>query len=186
MKLKEGKIAPDFKTVDQDGKIQKLSDYKSQWVLIYFYPKDDTPGCTKEACAIRDMMPDFKKLKLKVFGVSKDDVKSHKKFAEKYGLPFTLLADPDKKIIKKYGVWAEKSLYGRKYMGTLRTSFLINPKGKIAKIYEKVKPETHASEILEDLKELIEGKSWKTIIDFTKFKKGGVSAEEVLRILKKS
>lgn len=154
MRLKEGSVAPDFKTQDQEGKFHTLSDYKGQWVLIYFYPKDDTPGCTKEACAIRDMMPDFHKLQLQVFGVSKDDVKSHKKFAEKYDLPFTLLADSDKKIITKYGVWAEKSLYGRKYMGTLRTSFLINPKGKIEKVYENVKPEIHASEMLEDLKKL--------------------------------
>ena len=154
MKLKTGKLAPDFKTVDQDGKVQKLSDYRGQWVLLYFYPKDDTPGCTKEACAIADMMPDFKKLKLKVFGVSTQGEKSHKKFAEKYDLPFTLLVDEDKKIVKKYGVWAEKSLYGRKYMGTLRNSFLIDPAGKIAKIYEKVKPETHAEEILADLKVL--------------------------------
>jgi peroxiredoxin Q/BCP len=126
MKLKEGKIAPDFKTIDQDGKEHKLSDYRGQWVLIYFYPKDDTPGCTKEACAIRDMTPDFKKLKVKVFGVSVQGEKSHKKFAEKYHLPFTLLVDEDKKIVNKYGVWAEKSLYGRKYMGTLRMLSLIH------------------------------------------------------------
>ena len=154
MRLKEGTLAPDFKTLDQDGKNHKLSDYKGQWVLIYFYPKDDTPGCTKEACAIRDMMPNFKKLKLKVFGVSVNDVKSHKKFAEKYDLPFTLLADPDKKVVKKYGVWGKKKFIGREYMGTFRTSFLIDPKGKIAKVYEKVNPETHATEILEDLKKL--------------------------------
>ena len=154
MKLKEGSKAPDFKTNDQDGKTHTLSDYKGQWVLIYFYPKDDTPGCTKEACAIRDMMPDFEKLKLQVFGISKDDVKSHKKFAEKYDLLFTLLEDSDKEIMKKYGVWAKKKFMGREYMGTLRTSFLIDPKGKIKKIYENVKPEIHASEILEDLKKL--------------------------------
>lgn len=153
-KLKIGKIAPDFILPDQDGKIHRLSDYKGQWTLIYFYPKDDTPGCTKEACSMRDMMPDFKKLKLQVFGVSVQGVKSHRKFAEKYNLSFTLLADEDKKIVNKYGVWGEKSMYGRKYMGTFRTSFLINPKGVIAKIYEKVNPEIHAEEILEDLKTL--------------------------------
>ncbi len=154
MKLKEGKPAPDFKTVDQDGKSHKLSDYKGQWVLIYFYPKDDTPGCTKEACAIAELWPDFKKVKLQVFGVSTQGVKSHKKFAEKFDLPFTLLVDEDKKIVEKYGVWAKKKFMGREYMGTLRVSFLIDPKGVIAKIYENVKPETHAQEILEDLKKL--------------------------------
>jgi len=147
-------VAPEWKTIDQDGKTHKLSGYKGQWVLMYFYPKDDTPGCTKEACAIRDMMPDFKKLKLKVFGISIQNAKSHKKFAEKYDLPFTLLADEDKKVVEKYDVWAKKKFMGREYMGTLRVSFLIDPKGKIAKIYENVKPEIHAQEILEDLKKL--------------------------------
>lgn len=154
MKLKEGKLAPDFTVADQNGKSHTLSDYRGQWVLIYFYPKDDTPGCTKEACAIRDMMPNFKKLKLQIFGVSVDSVKSHKKFEEKYDLPFTLLADEDKKIVGKYGVWGKKKFMGREYMGTFRTSFLIDPKGKIAKIYEKVKPEVHAEEILDDLKKM--------------------------------
>ena len=153
-KLKEGIVAPDFTLAGQDGKNHKLSDYRGQWVLIYFYPNDDTPGCTKEACAIRDMMPNFKKLGLKVFGISINDVKSHKKFAKKYDLPFTLLADPEKKVLKKYNVWGEKKFMGREYMGTLRTSFLIDPKGKIAKIYQKVKPEIHAEEILEDFKVL--------------------------------
>ncbi|HEY4505336.1 MAG TPA: thioredoxin-dependent thiol peroxidase [Candidatus Paceibacterota bacterium] len=154
MKLKTNIIAPDFTLSDQDGKSHKLSDYRGQWVLIYFYPKDDTPGCTKEACAIRDMMPDFKKLKLQVFGISIQDSKSHKKFVEKYDLPFKLLADLDKKVVTKYGVWGKKKFMGREYMGTFRKSFLIDPKGKIAKIYENVKPETHAEEILEDLKKL--------------------------------
>ena len=154
MKLKEGKIAPDFELADQDGKFHKLSDYRGQWTLIYFYPKDDTPGCTKEACAIRDMMPDFKKLKLQVFGISVDSVKSHKKFEEKYDLPFTLLADENKKVVEQYGVWGQKKFMGREYMGTLRTSFLINPDGEIAKIYDGVKPEVHAEEVLEDLKKL--------------------------------
>ena len=153
-KLKSGDTAPDFILLDQDGKKHKLSDYRGQWVLVYFYPKDDTPGCTKEACSIRDMMPDFKKLKLKVFGVSIQGVVSHKKFAEKYDLPFTLLADEDKKVVEKYGVWGKKKFMGREYMGTFRISFLINPKGKIAKVYENVKPEVHADEILADLKKL--------------------------------
>lgn len=153
-KLKEGNKAPDFKAMDQDGKDHKLSDYLGKWVLLYFYPKDDTPGCTKEACSIRDAWPDFKKLKMQVFGISIQDEKSHKKFSDKYDLPFTLLADPEKKIVEKYGVWGEKSMYGRKYMGTLRQSFLVDPKGKIAKIYEKVNPVSHASDILEDFKKL--------------------------------
>src|SRR3989344_3682419 len=105
--LKVGHKAPDFKTIDQNGKTQKLFDYLGQWVLLYFYPKDDTPGCTKEACMIAELWPDFKKAKLQVFGVSVQNEKSHKKFAEKYDLPFTLLVDEDKKIVNKYGVWAE-------------------------------------------------------------------------------
>ena len=153
-KIKLGKTAPDFTLSDQDGKSHKLSDYKKQWTLVYFYPNDDTPGCTKEACAIRDMMPDFKKLGLRVFGISIQDTKSHKKFAEKYRLPFTLLADSDKEVVTKYGVWGKKKFMGREYMGTLRISFLIDPKGKIVKIYEKVRPEIHAEEILKDLKQL--------------------------------
>ncbi len=152
MKLEQ--TAPDFTLPDQDGNKHKLSDYKGQWALIYFYPKDDTTGCTTEACAIRDNFPKFGKLKAKVLGISIDSVASHKKFADKYKLPFTLLADEEKKVVNKYGVWQEKSMYGRKYMGTVRNSYLINPVGKIAKIYEKVKPATHAEEVLNDLKKL--------------------------------
>lgn len=151
MKLVLKALAPNFTLADQDGKTHSLSDYKNSWVLLYFYPKDDTPGCTKEACAIRDNFPAFKKLKIQIFGISVDSVKSHKKFAEKYKLPFTLLADENKEVVKKYGVWAKKKFMGREYMGTLRTSFLINPKGKIAKIYESVKPDIHAEEVLKDL-----------------------------------
>ena len=154
MKLKPNQKAPIFKLPDQDGKIHSLEDYKGKWVLLYFYPKDDTPGCTKEACAIRDSFPDFKKLKITVLGVSTDSVKSHGKFVEKYKLPFTLLSDESKSLVDKYGVWAKKKFMGREYMGTLRTSFLINPEGKIAKIYENVKPEIHAEEVLEDTKNL--------------------------------
>ncbi len=153
MKLKEKQTAPDFELPDQNSKLHKLSDYRGQRVLLYFYPKDNTTGCTKEACEIRDAFPDFKKLKVKVFGVSVDSVKSHKKFSQKYNLPFTILADEKKEVVKKYGVWAKKKFMGKEYYGTLRTSFLINPAGKIAKIYKSVKPETHAQEVLEDLKE---------------------------------
>lgn len=147
-------MIPTFSLPDQNGKTHKLSDYKGQWALVYFYPKDDTPGCTKEACAIRDNFPAFKKLGIKVFGISVDSVKSHKKFAEKYDLPFTLLADEDKKVVKDWGVWGKKKFMGRDYMGTKRTSFLINSAGKVAKVYENVKPEIHAEEVLADLKAL--------------------------------
>ena len=147
-------MAPDFELSDQNGNTHKLSDYMGEWRLVYFYPKDDTPGCTKEACSIRDNIPDFKKLKLRIFGISVDSVKSHKKFEEKYNLPFTLLSDEDKKVVRAYDVWGQKKFMGREYMGTLRTSFLIDPEGKIAKIYENVKPELHAAAVLEDLKNL--------------------------------
>ena len=149
-----GEQAPDFELLDQKGKLHSLSAYAGGWVLLYFYPKDDTPGCTKEACMIRDYFPDFKKLKANVLGVSVDSVRSHGKFAEKYQLPFTLLADEKKEVVRKYGVWGKKKFMGREYEGTLRTSFLIDPQGKIAKIYEDVKPEIHAEEVIKDLKKL--------------------------------
>lgn len=152
--LTVSKLAPAFTLLDQDGINVSLSDFAGQWVLLYFYPKDDTPGCTKEACAIADSFPTFADLDAVVLGVSTDSVVSHKKFAEKYKLPFRLLADTEKKVVEKYAVWGEKSMYGKKYMGTMRMSYLIDPDGKIAKIYHKVKPETHAQEILTDLKEL--------------------------------
>jgi peroxiredoxin Q/BCP len=147
-------LAPDFSLPDQEGKSHKLSQYRGKWVLLYFYPKDDTPGCTKEACAIRDNLPHFSKLKIDVLGVSVDSVKSHKKFAEKYKLPFTILADEEKKVVAQYGVWAKKKFMGKEYMGTMRTSFLIDPTGKIVKIYENVKPEIHADEVLDYIKSL--------------------------------
>src|SRR5579872_6832098 len=146
-------IAPDFTLPDQDGKEHTLSHHRGQWVLLYFYPKDDTPGCTKEACMIRDAFPTFRKVKAKVLGISVDSVASHKKFAEKYELPFTLLADIEKSVVEKYGVWGKKKFMGREYDGTLRTSFLIDPEGKIVKIYENVKPPSHAEEVLQDLQE---------------------------------
>lgn len=145
--------APDFILFDQNGAEQKLSDYRGQWILIYFYPKDDTPGCIKEACAIRDAFPRFESLNIKVLGVSVDSVASHKKFAEKYHLPFTLLADEHKKIVQRYGVWDEgkNTFMGHEHAGTVRSSFLIDPTGAIVKIYTDVKPETHAEEVLRDL-----------------------------------
>ena len=153
--LKQGKKAPMFSLPDQDGEIHKLSDYLGQWILLYFYPKDNTPGCTKEACTIRDHWPVFKKLGIQVFGVSTDPVKRHAKFAEKYYLPFTLLADEDKKVVDQYEVWGEKKFMGRAYMGTSRVSYLIDPQGNIAKVYEKVKPAEHAEEVLNDLQKLM-------------------------------
>ena len=154
MRLKVKQQAPEFNLADQAGREHKLVDYLGKWVLLYFYPKDDTGGCAKQACGIRDDFPNFKKLKLTVLGVSIDSVKSHAKFADKYDLPFTLLADEEKKVVKKYGVWGKKKFMGKVYMGTFRTSFLINPKGLIAKIYEKVDPATHAETVLADMKEL--------------------------------
>ena len=148
MKLKVGQKAPAFELPDQDGKTRKLLDYSGKWVLLYFYPKDDTPGCTIEACSIRDSFANFKKMKTIVLGVSADSVKSHKKFEKKYKLPFSILSDENKKVIKAYGIWGKKKFMGREYMGIKRTSFLISPEGKIAKIYEDVKAASHASEVL--------------------------------------
>jgi thioredoxin-dependent peroxiredoxin len=154
MTLQTGKKAPQFSLPDQDGKMHALKDYLGSWVLLYFYPKDDTPGCTKEACTFRDNLPKFKKIDVPIFGISVDTVKSHKKFSEKYKLPFTLLADENKEVVEKYGVWQLKKFMGREYMGTVRNSYLINPQGKIAKIYESVKPEKHPEEVLKDIKAL--------------------------------
>ena len=151
-KIKLNTKAPDFNLPDQDGKLHKLSDYKGRWVLLYFYPKDNTPGCTKEACGIRDEFKNFKNLNIVVLGISADSQQSHKKFIQKYKLPFTLLSDESKKVLKKYGVWGKKKFIGKEYEGILRTSFLINPDGKIVKIYEQVKPDIHAKEVLKDFK----------------------------------
>lgn len=151
MKIKVGQTAPDFALPDQEGREHRLSDYRGEWALLYFYPKDDTPGCTAEACAIRDQFPQFGKLKARVLGVSVDSVASHKKFANKYHLPFSLLSDDGKKVVKLYDVWGKKKFMGREYTGTKRTSFLIDPNGKIAKIYEAVKPALHAEEVLTEL-----------------------------------
>ncbi len=146
-----GQQAPDFSLSDQDGVTHALSSYKGKWVLLYFYPKDNTPGCTIEACTIRDQFKDFRKIDAIVLGVSTDSVQSHKRFADGFDLPFTLLADEHKEVVEKYGVFGEKKFMGKTYKGTSRTSFLIDPFGKIAKVYEKVKPSTHAGEVLADL-----------------------------------
>ena len=137
-----------FQDADQDGEAVSLKDFRGRKVVLYFYPKDDTPGCTKEACGFRDDYSKFRKRKIEVLGVSVDDEKSHKKFAEKFDLPFRLLADTDKKIVNDYGVWGEKSLYGRKFMGIHRVTYVIDEKGKIAAVWPKVKPDGHADEIL--------------------------------------
>ena len=147
--LKEGTAAPAFKTTDANGESVSLKDFRGQKVVLYFYPKDDTPGCTKEACSFRDSFSKFKKKGINLLGVSPDSESSHKKFATKYKLPFTLLADKDHSISDAYGVYGEKKFMGRTYMGVRRTTFLIDEKGKIRKIFEKVKPEEHASEVLE-------------------------------------
>src|SRR5436190_5148362 len=146
--LKEGDKAPDFNAKDQDGNEVKLKDLKGQKVVLYFYPKDDTPGCTKEACSFRDADDVYQKKGIKVLGVSTDDEKSHQKFISKFNLPFTLLADTDKKIVNDYGVYGEKSMYGKKYMGVLRKTFLIDEAGKIKKIFDKVNVSEHADEVL--------------------------------------
>jgi peroxiredoxin Q/BCP len=147
-------LAPDFILPDQDGVEHSLSGYRGQWVLLYFYPKDDTMGCVREACSIRDVFPHFEELNIKVLGVSVDSAESHKKFAGKYRLPFTLLSDAHKKVVNLYGVWGEKKFMEREYAGTNRSSFLIDPTGTIEKIYISVKPEKHAEEVLRDLKRL--------------------------------
>lgn len=148
LKLKEGDKAPTFTVATSGGGKISLSDYLGKNVILYFYPKDDTPGCTKEACAFRDGFAGFKKKGAVILGVSPDSVKKHDKFVEKFKLPFTLLADEDKKIAEAYGVWGEKSFMGRKYMGVYRVTFLIGPDGKIKQIWPAVKPEEHAAEVL--------------------------------------
>jgi peroxiredoxin Q/BCP len=151
--LEVGQLAPDFSLYNQDEKKITLKDYLGKNVILYFYPKDDTSGCTKEACSFRDNIPKFSKADAVILGISPDSVKSHKKFSEKYKLPFNLLADEEKKVIEKYGVWKEKSMYGKKYMGVERTTFIIDEKRKIKKIFNKVKVDGHETEVLEVLKD---------------------------------
>jgi peroxiredoxin Q/BCP len=147
--LKEGTKAPAFTSTDQNGKKISLADFKGKKVVIYFYPEDDTPTCTIEACNLRDNYALLKKNGFEILGVSPDDEKKHKKFEKKYSLPFTLIADPEHKIIDKYDVWGEKQLFGRNYMGLRRTTFLIDEKGIIKKIFLKPKSKEHAEEIIE-------------------------------------
>ena len=151
--LKEGMKAPDFALEDTDGKIVSLSDFKGRRVVLYFYPKDNTPGCTRQACAFAGAYEEFEKKGVAVIGISKDSVASHARFAQKYELPFVLLADPQLEAIKAYGVWQEKKLYGKVSFGVVRTTFIIDENGFIEKIMPKVKPDTNAAEILEMIRE---------------------------------
>ena len=149
--IERGQKAPGFALKDQTGKVHKLSDYAGRPVIVYFYPKDDTPGCTKEACAFRDGIDEIKDRGAVVIGVSTDPVESHKKFKKKFDLNFPLLADTDKKIVEAYGTWKEKSMYGKKYMGIERTTYVIDEQGKISHIFPKVKVDDHYDEVLEAL-----------------------------------
>ena len=147
--IKAGDIAPDFTLKDKDGAEVSLSDFRGNKVVLYFYPKDNTPGCTRQACACAQSYDGFKAKDVAVIGISRDSVASHLKFAEKYDLPFVLLSDPERVAIEKYGVWQEKKLYGKPSMGVVRTTFIINEEGIVERVMEKVKPDTNALEILE-------------------------------------
>ena len=152
--IEPGKKAPAFTLKDQEGKTHRLADYAGRPVILYFYPKDDTPGCTKEACAFRDNLPRFKKSKAAVLGVSILDEASKAKFAKKYDLNFPLLADADHEVADKYGAWQKRSMYGRSYMGIARTTYLIGPDGKVVQRWDKVKVDGHAEEVLAAAQEL--------------------------------
>ncbi|MDF1522578.1 MAG: peroxiredoxin [Trueperaceae bacterium] len=152
--LEVGQVAPPFSLVDQGGTVRSLADTGGKWLVLYFYPKDDTPGCTKEACAFRDGLPRFEGLDAVVWGVSANDAKDHRKFADKYDLNFPLLVDPDKSMLEAYGAWTEKSMYGKTYMGVPRITYLIDPKGQVARVWPKVKPEEHGDEVAGALEEL--------------------------------
>jgi len=152
--LEQGTMAPDFSLTDQEGNKHSLGDYRGKWVIIYFYPKDMTPGCTTEACNFRDDFPNFQTMDTVILGISKDSAMRHKKFAEKYQLPFLLLSDESGEVCEKYDVWKQKSLYGKSFMGIIRSTYLINPVGIITKVYPKVNVKLHAAELLNDLKDL--------------------------------
>jgi thioredoxin-dependent peroxiredoxin len=146
--VEEGKPAPDFELTSDSGEQVKLSDFRGKPVVLYFYPKDDTPGCTKQACGIRDNYGVFADRGAVVLGVSPDDEASHAKFKEKYGLPFTLLSDPGHKVADDYGIWGEKKAYGKTYMGVERSTFVIDADGSIAEVFRRVRPATHADDVL--------------------------------------
>lgn len=149
-----GDYIPQFTLPDADGKIYTTADFAGKKTVVYFYPKDNTSGCTKQACAFSDAYGEFQKLNVNIVGISKDSVKSHQNFREKYSLPFILLSDPEKDVIQKFGVWKEKVLYGKPYMGVARSSFVFDENGKLIQVYEKADPVKNASEILEYLKSL--------------------------------
>jgi peroxiredoxin Q/BCP len=152
--LQPGDRGPDFELPDQNGDPVRLSDLKDQTVVLYFYPRADTPGCTTQACGVRDHSGDYKAAGVRVIGISPDEVEAIEKFAGKFDLGFTLLADADHAVAEKYGAWVEKSMYGKKYMGVQRATFIIDPKGKIAKVFPKVSPKTHDEKVLAALAEL--------------------------------
>lgn len=154
MPLQPGDSAPDFSLPDADGKLVRLADYRGLWVVLYFYPRDNTPGCTKEACSFRDFYSDYESRNVVVLGVSTDDAKSHNKFTTKYSLPFPLLTDAEGQVATSYDSYGLKKFMGKEYLGISRNTFLINPEGKIEKIYRKVKPDNHASEVMSDLASL--------------------------------
>ena len=149
--VEEGQEAPDFELTSDEGERVKLSQFRGQPVVLYFYPRDDTPGCTTQACGIRDNYDDFEERGAVVLGVSPDEESSHVKFKQKYGLPFTLLADPEHTVSEQYGVWGERKYMGRTYMGVERSTFLIDPEGRIARVMRKVKPDTHVEQVLQAL-----------------------------------
>jgi peroxiredoxin Q/BCP len=149
--VEEGKPAPDFELKSDSGDTVRLSEFRGRPVVVYFYPKDDTPGCTAQACGIRDNYDAFGERGAVVLGVSPDDESSHVKFKQKYGLPFTLLADPDHQVAEKYGVWGERKLYGKTYMGIERSTFVIDPDGNVAHVMRRVKPDTHVERVLQAL-----------------------------------
>ena len=150
--LKEGSKAPDFALPASGGEIISLKDFKGRKLVLYFYPKDDTPGCTTQACTFNDNLPKFQRMKAAILGVSRDSVKKHEKFVEKFDLGFRLLSDEEGKMLEKYGVWVEKSMYGKKYMGIERSTFLIGEDSKIEKIWRKVKVPGHVEEVMEAVK----------------------------------
>lgn len=151
MSIVIGSKAPDFMLADQNGTMHSLAEYAGMYVLLYFYPKDDTPGCTTEACNFRDRLNELREKKVQVLGVSADDTQSHKKFAEKFHLNFPLLSDPEKKVIQAYSAWGERKIFGKILTGIMRESFLINKEGIIVKHYKKVEPANHTEEVLEDV-----------------------------------
>lgn len=151
MVLSVGQQAPEFELMDNEGNLHKLSDYRGQMTVVYFYPKDDTPGCTKEACSFRDTYADYKQAGVEIIGISPDSEKSHSKFIQKYELPFILLSDPDHQVCEAFGVWGLKKYMGREYEGVYRTTFIIGPDGIIKRVFENVKPADHSQEVLAEV-----------------------------------